>query len=177
MKILIGTTNPAKIEGAKQAFEQFFDNVEVEGIKSPSNVPEQPVNLDIYKGALNRVDNLMATAKESNLTADYYVAIESGITNALGKWQIVNVAVIKDSTGYESFGTSAGFPVPNKYVDKIIETDLGQVMDAIFNEHSLRTKQGGISFLTHGTISRGDLTNHAFTMALTQFINEKVWKD
>ena len=28
MKILMGTKNPGKIEGAKQAFEKYFDNVE-----------------------------------------------------------------------------------------------------------------------------------------------------
>ena len=34
MKILIGTKNPGKIEGAKQAFEKYFDKVEIEGITS-----------------------------------------------------------------------------------------------------------------------------------------------
>ena len=29
MKILIGTKNPGKIQGAKEAFEKYFDNVEV----------------------------------------------------------------------------------------------------------------------------------------------------
>lgn len=177
MKVLIGTTNPAKIEGAKQAFEEFFENVEVEGYKSASLVPEQPVDGDIYLGALNRVNNLVKFADESKLDADYFVAIESGITNRLGKWQIVNIAVIKDKFGYESFGTSAGFPVPQKYVKQIIDTDLGKVMDSIFNENDLRSKKGGVNFLTHGVISRGDLNKDAFIMALTQFINDNIWKD
>ncbi len=32
MRILIGTKNPGKIQGAKEAFEKYFDNVEIEGI-------------------------------------------------------------------------------------------------------------------------------------------------
>ena len=32
MKILMGTKNPGKIEGAKLAFEKYFDNVDIEGI-------------------------------------------------------------------------------------------------------------------------------------------------
>ena len=32
MKVLMGTKNPGKIEGARQAFEKYFDNVEIEGI-------------------------------------------------------------------------------------------------------------------------------------------------
>ena len=38
MKVLMWTRNPGKIEGARQAFEKYFDNVEIEGI---------PVNSDV----------------------------------------------------------------------------------------------------------------------------------
>ena len=33
MKILMGTKNPGKVQGAKEAFEKYFDNIEIEGIK------------------------------------------------------------------------------------------------------------------------------------------------
>ena len=29
MKILMGTKNPGKIQGAKEAFEKYFNNVEI----------------------------------------------------------------------------------------------------------------------------------------------------
>ena len=32
MKILMGTKNPGKIEGAKRAFEEYFENVEIVGV-------------------------------------------------------------------------------------------------------------------------------------------------
>ena len=38
MKILMGTKNPGKIECAKQAFEKYFNNVEIKGIPVSSNV-------------------------------------------------------------------------------------------------------------------------------------------
>ena len=176
MKILIGTKNPGKIQGAKQAFENYFDNFQIDGIPVPSNVSEEPVNSEIYEGAKNRVDNLINYCKDNNVEVDYFLGIESGITNLLGKWIIINIAVIKDKNGYESWGTSSGFPVPNKYVDEIIETDLGKVMDNIFQEHDLRSNKGGISFLTKDVIDRIDLTKDAFIMALTHYINE-VWND
>lgn len=84
--------------------------------------------------------------------------------------------MIKDEKGYESWGTSPAFPVPDKYVEEIISTDLGKVMDKIFEKNDLRSSIGGISFLTHEVINRIDLTRDAFVMALTQHINE-VWKD
>ena len=58
MKILMGTKNPGKIEGARQAFEKYFDSVEIEGISVESNVGAQPVNEEILQGAKNRIKNM-----------------------------------------------------------------------------------------------------------------------
>ena len=177
MKVLIGTKNPGKIQGAKEALEKYYENIDIEGIPVSSDVSEQPLNEEIYLGAKNRVDNLMKYAKENNIDSEYFLGVESGITNALGKWMIINVAVIKDKKGYESWGTSPAFPVPDKYVEEIIKTDLGKVMDNIFEKNDLRSSVGGINFLTHNKINRIDLTRDAFIMALTQFINNDIWKD
>ena len=38
MKVLIATKNPTKIEGAKRAFSNFFDNVEIVGLPANSDV-------------------------------------------------------------------------------------------------------------------------------------------
>ena len=84
MKILIGTKNPGKIEGAKRAFSHYFKDIEIEGKAVDSEVGDQPFDEDILKGARNRVKNLKKYAKENNLTADYYVAVEGGITEVLG---------------------------------------------------------------------------------------------
>ena len=177
MKVLIGSKNPGKIEGAKRAFLKLFDNVDIVGVCVDSNVPDQPVGKDIYNGARNRVDNLMQWAKDNGETADYFVAIESGITKDLGKWSIVNMAVIKDGSGRESWGNSAGFPVPDKLVEDIINRSLGTVIDELFEKNDLRSSIGGVSYLTHNNISRIDLTEMAFVMALTQFVNGDIWRD
>lgn len=176
MKVLIATKNKGKIEGAKRAFEKFFEDVEVIGISAESDVPEQPVNDETWQGAKNRVSNLKAHAKLDGLDADYYVAIESGMMNLLGSWMIVNIAVVEDKTGIESISTSPGFPVPEKLVERIKEIGLGDLMNEIFNEEDLHTRGGGIQLLTHGKISRIDLTELAFEMALTKFINGEIWK-
>ncbi len=176
MKVLVATKNQGKIEGAKRALLNYFDKIEIKGIPVASNVNEQPVNDDIYRGAKNRVKNLKTYAKENKIEADLYLAIESGITNALGRWMITNIAVIEDDKGFESYGTSPSFPVPEKLVQEIIDTDLSQVMNRIFEKDEERhNKGGGIQLLTHGKISRIDLTEEAFIMALTKYIN-KVWR-
>lgn len=176
MKILIGTKNPTKIEGAKRAFGHYFDDFEIEGVSVNSEVSDEPLNNEIYLGAKNRTKGLIKYAKENNIKADYYIAIESGITNLLGDWLLLNIATIEDNAGNKSIGSSAGFPVAEKYLDEIINTDLGKVMDKIFNEDDLRSKKGGISILTRDVISRYDQTEDAFVMALTKFINGDLWR-
>ena len=176
MKILMGTKNPRKIEGARQAFEKYFDNIDIEGIAVESNVGAQPVNEEILQGAKNRIKNLKKYANNNNIKADFYIASEAGITNLLGEWIDINAVVIEDSKGFQSIGTSQGFPIPDKYIDEIKETELGKVMDRIFKGKELGKGKGGISFLTKDEVTRIDLTRNAFIMALTRFINEDLWK-
>ena len=176
MKILMGTKNPGKIEGAKQAFEKYFDNVEIEGIAVNSNVGDQPINQEIFQGAKNRVTNLKEYAINNNIKADFYISSEAGITNLLGEWIDINAVVIEDSEGFQSVGTSQGFPIPDKYIDEIKETELGKVMDKIFSGKELGKGKGGISLLTKNEVSRIDLTKNAFIMALISHINGDTWK-
>ena len=176
MKILMGTKNPGKIEGANKAFEEYFEHVEIEGVTVSSDVSDQPVNEEIFIGAKNRVKNLRKYAEENKINADFFVASEAGITNLLGDWIDINAAVVESKDGYQSVGTSQGFPIPEKYVDEIRETELGKVMDKIFDGEKLGNGKGGINFLTKNVISRINLTKDAFIMALISHINGEIWK-
>ena len=176
MKILMGTKNPGKIQGAKEAFEKYFDNVEIEGIKVSSEVGDQPFNKEILLGAKNRVKNLKKYAKENNIEVDYFVASEAGISNLLGEWIDINAAVIEDNNGIQSVGISQGFQIPDKYIDEIRKTELGKVMDKIFEGEELAKGKGGISYLTKDEVSRIDLTRNAFIMALIKYINGDLWR-
>ncbi|MCI9016043.1 MAG: DUF84 family protein [Clostridia bacterium] len=176
MKILIATKNYGKIEGAKKALLNYFDNIDIEAIPVESNVSEQPVNNEIYIGARNRVKNLKKYCKYNNIQADLYLAIESGITNLLGKWVITSIAIIEDNNNFESYGISPSFPVPDRFVKDIINNDLNQVINKIYGKDIKRhNNHGAIDLLTHGKISRIDLTQMAFIMALTKYINQDNW--
>lgn len=172
----MGTKNNGKIEGAKQAFEIYFKDIEIDGISVSSEVGNQPINQEIFIGAKNRVKNLKKYAKENNIEADYYIASETGITNLLGDWININTAVIEDKYGWQSIGTSQGFPIPEKYLEEIKQTELGKVMDKVFNGKELNKGKGIINRLTKDVISRIDLTRNAFIMALTKHINGEIWK-
>lgn len=176
MKILMGTINPGKIQGAKQAFEKYFEDVEIEGVKVSSEVNDQPINDEIFQGVRNRVKNVRRYAEENGIEADYYVASEAGIINLSGEWIDINAVVIEDKEGYQSLGISQGFPVPEKYMKEIRETELGKVMDRIFSGKELAKGKGGISILTKDVVSRIELTQNAFVMALIKHINGDLWR-
>lgn len=50
-------------------------------------------------------------------------------------------------------------------------------MDKVFvKDEERHNKGGGIQLLTHNKISRIDLTEMAFIMALTEYINNDIWR-
>ena len=176
MKVLIGTKNPGKIEGATKAFERYFKDVEVIGIPVSSDVNDQPFDNEVLTGARNRVKNVRKYAKDNNIEADFYIAVEGGITTSLGTIIELNIAVVEDKEGFQSVGTSQGFPIPEKYMDDIKATDFGTVMDKILNGNGKKKRKGGIGILTHDQVSRIDITENAFIMALTSHINGNIWR-
>lgn len=174
MKIVMATKNPGKIEGARKAFANYFTDFTIEGISVPSDVSEQPVNNETYIGAKNRVKNLKAYCKANSIDADLYISIESGIGNTLGDWMITNIAVIEDDNGFESCGSSQSFPIPERLAKQAIDTDLSKVMNSVFTEDDERHNGGGgIQLLTKNKVSRIDITEQAFIMALVRYINPK----
>ena len=116
IKILIGSNNKAKIEGAKLAFEKYFSNFEIIGKDISSGVNAQPINDEILLGARNRIKGL----KELNLKdIDFYISSEAGLINIGDLYVNINLGVIEDINGYESIGTSQGFMIPKNKVDRI----------------------------------------------------------
>jgi len=171
MKVLIATENSVKVEACKAAFEVYFTDIEIEVVRVASEVSEMPVNDEIGIGAKNRIKNLKKYAAENGIEADYYVAVESGINNYFKEWMITAVAGIEDNDGLRSYSTSPSYPIPDQYVDEIIEEGLGKVMDRVFADDDSGHHKGGIGFLTHGKIRRYNLIHEAFMMALIRVIN------
>ena len=181
MKLLIASENPVKINGAKKAFEKYFDNIEVEGFNIKSEVSDEPFDEEILQGAKNRIKNLKKYARDNNIDADFYLASEEGIINLFGKdgeenWINLNLVIVENKDGLQSIGTSQGFPIPKKYIEEIRQNELGNLMNRLFNGEDLKRKGGGIDILTKGKINRTDLIENAFTMALIKQINGNLWR-
>ena len=130
-----------------------------------------------YLGDIRDEEFMDRVFKENNIDADLFLGIESGINDLLGRWMITNIAVIEDDRDFESYGTSPSFPVPDNLVQKVLDTNLSEAMDTVLGEDKERhNHSGGIQLLTHNEISRIDLTEYAFIMALTKYINGEKWR-
>lgn len=78
-KIIVASTNPAKISAVEDAFKHTFPDCQfsIEGISVDSGVRDQPMCADeTLQGARNRVSNARQVAPD----ADYYVGLEAVLT-------------------------------------------------------------------------------------------------
>ena len=162
--VKVATKNLVKLTGVMEAFLRYFKEVKVDCEDVKSNVPEQPINEDVFKGAENRLKSLKNTAKY-----DYLVSIEGGLIEFSGNWFNVQVVIVKDSKGNKGIGLSQGYQIPLEYVDEAIHTSVAQVLDKIFEV------KGGISVLTKNQFTRGSLITDGTVMALAKVLNSNIW--
>ena len=170
MKILVGSENPVKLEAVKEAFINYYNEVEVIGIKVPSGVPDQPINDETLRGAENRAEILKELNKNDNLQADYFIGVEGGIVKKHGRWFAFGGMCLMDKEGRKSFGTSAHFELPGTVVKRLLNREeLGFVIDEIMNQQNTKQKMGAIGFFTKGIMDRKELYIPGIISALVPF--------
>ncbi len=176
VKVLCGSTNPVKIAAVKEAFEKYFPAVEVQGIKAPSGVPEQPVGKETFTGARNRAFHLLEINKEKNLGADFFVGIEGGISNEYGFWFAFGGVCIVDKEGREAYGTSPQFQLPQSIVNKLLAgIELGEVMDELQNEKNTKQRHGAVGYFSKDVINRRQLYVTGVLMAIIPLLNKDLF--
>lgn len=168
--VKIATKNLTKIKAINEVFNEYFGKVEIGTYIVESDVHEQPQNDEVFKGAENRINNLKEKLKIDNqYLYDYIVACEGGLINFYGKWFNVQVVTIENGDGKQSTGISQGYPIPERYIEQIINTSLADVLDELFDG------KGGIRILTKNKRKREDLVKEATIMALTGLLNSNIW--
>lgn len=169
MKIIVGSTNPAKIGAVEDAFRKFFDKIEVTGTEISSGVKEQPIGHDeTIQGAINR-------AKESMKTGDYdfSVGMEGGVeftehgTFSFGWMAIMNK---NEEIG---LGKSISFLLPKNIAGRIQNgEELGPILDDITKQTDVKKKGGAIGLFTDNRITRSKIYEDALISAISSITNE-----
>ena len=173
--VIVGSTNPVKIEAAKEAFSNYFPELEVQGIEVPSGVAAQPFGDDMFKGAEQRAKAVRSLAQKKNIKADYCIGIEAGVLNLYSRWFTMGCVCILHGNKI-GFGTSSLFELPLSIVAQLQQgEELGHLFDAIAGTENIKQKGGAIGYLTKGIMNRKQLQVPAVVMALVPLLNGELY--
>jgi len=172
--VAVGSTNPAKIRAATNAFQKAFaGQIRLVPLQVESGVSDQPkTDKEAFQGALNRAKNAQRKIK-----ADYGVGIEGGIQkHKYGVFSNAWIAVV-DKQGKVGRGTSARFQLPNKIIRQMASGDeLGVAIDKLVSGRGTKRRGGAYSALTAGRLSRAKAYEQGIICALMPFLTPKYWR-
>ena len=156
--VKVGTANPVKVEGVKDAFKRYLkEDVEVISFEVDSGVASQPRNKEVIEGAKNRLKELKKLGEDN---WDYLVSCEGGLIDMYGNWVNMQVVIVEAKNGMTGFGCSQGFEVPQEHIEEAINTSIAKVLDKIYDG------KGGVRVITRDNFTRKDLIRDATIMAL-----------
>ena len=107
-KVIIGSTNPVKLETTKEAFALMFPNELFEFIahSAESNVPDQPFeNVETKLGATNRSSD----CRKKYPDADYFVGLEGGLEEVNGEYWAFAWMCVQNIDGKYGYGRTSSF--------------------------------------------------------------------
>lgn len=169
MKVVVGSTNPVKINATKKAFEKCFSNkkIEIIGVDSSSGITDQPMSdKESIKGARNR-----AKYAHKETDADFSVGLEGGLQEFDGKWFDTGWIVVIDKEGNEGIGTTIRMQTPPKMMELIKKgIEVGVADDILFKTEGSKKKQGHFGLMTNNKLNRELAYQNGVISALVRFI-------
>lgn len=167
LTLIIGSKNPVKINAAKAVFSACFQDCEIQchGVDAPSNVPDQPLGeAQTLLGAQNRVAHC-----QLHHQGDFFIAMEGGAAKFDYGCATFAYVVIANNQ-QQSVGRSCNLPLPSTVYEKLEQgTELGHVMDALFNTKNIKQQGGAIGLLTNNQATRQSTYQQALILALAPF--------
>lgn len=169
-EIIIASKNPVKKQAMLHGFQELFpaESFLITPVDVASGVSDQPVGDDETRlGAVNR----MNAARLLHPTADYWTAIEGGVSTVDGQLSAFAWIVIADrrQTGWSR---SASFFLPPGVADLVNQgVELGEADDRFFGRQNSKQMNGAVGILTADKVDREELYRHAVLLALIPFIN------
>ncbi len=175
--VVVGSTNSAKVEAARHAFQRCFGSVKVVGLEVDSAVSAQPVGDECFSGARNRALAAQSQATARSLDADYCLGIEGGLLNLRETWFGVSVVCVIDSDGSESYGTTPMFEMPASFVRRVLDgCELGDIMAQVSGEPDIRRSVGAVGYLTKGMLTRTSMYEDGIIAALAPCMSADVYE-
>jgi inosine/xanthosine triphosphatase len=175
-RVTVGSRNQPKIDAVREAFESYFEGVEVIGADVRSGVPDQPIGWEeIVAGAMNRAERAFAAAP-----CDAGVGYEDGLVEvggtATGHVNFGCCAIFDGAR--HALGFSPGFEYPAACMEAALSMRIpvGDTFDDVFSRATGVPMEGAPSALTVGNVGkltagrlvRREYTRQAVVCALIQ---------
>ena len=168
-KAAVATRNEMKLRAAKRAFSAI-GITEITRVNPETGVPPQPVGLEeTLIGALKRA---LQAWRECNWC--FGAGVESGLLpypSPTG-YIVQQIAVVVSPDEKVSLGTSQGFEL---YQEEAHTVSTGVELSKVASKYRgfihVKENLGYIGYMTHGVVTRFDLTVQAFLMALKPWIH------
>ena len=168
MQIIVGSTNPVKIQAVQVALHEVYAEAKVSGVAVPSGVADQPWNdAETRQGAYNR-----AQAVLDQTSADVAVGLEGGVLESEFGLMTSAWCVILDRAGHVGVGGNSCTLLPPSVADHLQRgVELGIAMDRFSGQTNTKHKDGAIGILTDGLVSRQTAYEIIIKMALAPLIH------
>ncbi|MEX2689276.1 MAG: inosine/xanthosine triphosphatase [Candidatus Njordarchaeum guaymaensis] len=171
--VIVGSTNPTKIEATKRGFRKVFGSVTIKSVMVDSGVSKQPIgDNEIVRGAINRA--IQAARKERGA---FGVGLEGGIVKySFGSFVKGWVAIVKN--GQISIASTISLPLPDRVVELVLSGKVEELEDAMYlisGIKNLGEKMGAIGFFTNNIYDRIQAFEDAMVCALAPFIKKEFY--
>lgn len=164
----LGSTNPAKISAVQRALAALAPACVVVPLAVPSGVGSQPFGDTATRtGALER-----AHAALRSSGADIAFGLEGGVElDGARVWLLSWVAAV-DPSGREGYASGLRMLLPPALGPGLrAGTELGTLVDDLFDVKDSKTASGAIGLLTAGAVSRTDAFADLVAMSLAPWIH------
>lgn len=170
--VVVGSTNPAKLEPVRRVFGELFPDLEVRGVEVPSGVPDQPIGYQqTLLGARNRAHAALGIEG-----ASWGLGLEGGVEfDDHGGW-LFNIAYILRSDGQSGFARGGSIRLPDPVAQRVrLGEELGQVIDDLARLKDSKKAGGAVGYLTLGRVPRAEFWRHTVELALPPFLQPELY--
>ncbi len=173
MKVVLSSTNKAKVLATQRIFSEVYEDFDLESLDVYSGVSKTPINDDEgIQGCLNRIKE----AQKLVLDGDIYVGLEGILTtNKFGVF-LTGWAVVEISKNHRiGMGCSAKVQIPD-FIAKNVEsfTELSEIVKSSYPSDLVSNidELGSNGIFTQKMYTRTDEFENALECALGYVFNE-----
>lgn len=188
MIIVVGTSNPGKIDAVKSVFLSFFPHemIEVQGITVKTDVPAQPIGIEqVIQGAISRAKNSQIFVYNNRVKflqlPSFYIGIEAGLVSVphtITGYLDYQFCAILNNAGWQSIGSGSGWEYPPEVIHQIKENpqlEIGTIMANLSGDSQIKYRNGAIGYFSQNHLKRPQITQECIQMALIPHLNPKMY--